>query len=64
MDSDVHKEIRVGLKNVKATSVNPDQLGTDTWELSERKPSTVYADPSKLRIWGGDKSNLGLIMPR
>jgi len=47
------EEIRVGLENVKATSANPDQLGTDILELSEREPSTVYYDPSKLRIWGG-----------
>ena len=48
---------------VKATSANPDQPGTDTWKLSERKPSTVFPDPSNLRIWGGDKSNLGWYVP-
>ena len=39
--SDAYEEIGVGLEKVKATSANPDQLGTDIWELSERKPSTV-----------------------
>ena len=49
IDSNAYEKIRVGLRKCESRSceersnlsVNPDQLGTDIRELSERKPSTV-----------------------
>ncbi len=49
---------------VKATLATPDQLWTEGWKLNEHEAPTVFADPSKLRIWGGDRSILWIIIHR